>query len=287
MLSEYINDAIGDHVFRETLQAGIRGSIRPFSVFTSVLPPHRMARDDGQGQRMGIVPDADLRVQICEARTGRVADPARRYHGAATARGPRQAADTRQLWDCKTIHIGTPCYLSARAADDGQSGAVAERAAQVDVCYRRRAAVLDAYPDVQAFNQGSTTAVSSRLRGFGPVRALVWGAYGEASDDVHQLLEVVVEAEAERSWRALGARSSSEARSYLTTRTVRSWGINAVREMARHRLRRVEFVGARSLPRAAHALGRAGRGQPLLGDESGLARHRAAAQHGRGAGMRP
>ena len=66
------------------------------------------------------------------------------------------------------------------------------------------------------FNQGSTTAVSSRLRGFGPVRALVWGAYGEASDDVHQLLEVVVEAEAERSWRALGARSSSEARSYLT-----------------------------------------------------------------------
>ena len=122
------------------------------------------------------------------------------------------------------------------------------------------------------------------------MRALVWGAYGEASDDVHQLLEVVVEAEAERSWRALGARSSSEARSVihtsLTTRTVRSWGINAVREMARHRLRRVEFVGARSLPRAAHALGRAGRGQPLLGDESGLARHRAAAQHGRGAGMR-
>ena len=89
----------------------------------------------------------------------------------------------------------------------------------------------------------------TRLRGFGPVRALVWGAYGEASDDVHQLLEVVVEAEADRSWRVLGARSSAEARSYLTMRTVRSWGITAVREMARHRLRRLEYVGARQLPR--------------------------------------
>ena len=54
----------------------------------------------------------------------------------------------------------------------------------------------------------------------------MWGAYGEASDDVHQLLAVVVEAEADRSWRGLGARSSAEARSYLTMRTVRSWGIN-------------------------------------------------------------
>ena len=97
----------------------------------------------------------------------------------------------------------------------------------------------------------------------------------------------MVEAEAERSWRVLGARSSSEARSYLTMRTVRSWGITAAREMARHRLRRLEFIGARRLPRAAQSLGRTGRGQPHLGDEAGLAGYRATARHGRGAGMRP
>ena len=236
---------------------------------------------------MGIVPDADLRVRIYEASTDRVRDPARRYRGTATARGPRQQASTRQLWDCKVVHRGGPCYQSARARDDGQAGAVAERAHGVDADYRRRAAMLDGYADVQAFNQGSTTAVRTRLRGFGPVRALVWGAYGEASDDVHQLLEVVVEAEADRSWRVLGARSSAEARSYLTMRTVRSWGITAVREMARHRLRRLEYVGARQLPRGAQALSRTGRGDPLLGTEAGLAAYRAAQRYGRGAGMRP
>mgnify|MGYP001502849849 CR=1 FL=1 len=61
----------------------------------------------------------------------------------------------------------------------------------------------------------------------------------------------------------------------------------AAREMARHRLRRLEFVGARRLPRAAQSLGRTGRGQPQLGDEAGLAAYRAAQRHGRGAGMRP
>ena len=39
-------------------------------------------------------------------------------------------------------------------------------------------------------------------------------------------------------------------------RTVRSWGITAVREMARHRLRRLEYIGARQLPRGAQALSR-------------------------------
>ena len=39
---------------------------------------------------------------------------------------------------------------------------------------------------------GSTDAVERRLRSFGTVRAMVWGAYGEASDDVHQLLDYVV-----------------------------------------------------------------------------------------------
>ena len=42
----------------------------------------------------------------------------------------------------------------------------------------------------------------------------------------------------------------SDARSYYATRLRRSWGILAVREMARHRLRRVCYVGAGHRPRA-------------------------------------
>ena len=67
---------------------------------------------------------------------------------------------------------------------------------------------------------------------------------------------------------------------------MRSWGITAAREMARHRLRRLEYIGARQLPRGAQSL-RTGRGEPTLGTEAGLAGYRAAQRHGRGAGMRP
>ena len=39
---------------------------------------------------------------------------------------------TRQLFDVKTVHGGGPDYMSARArGEDGQSGAVAQRAARV------------------------------------------------------------------------------------------------------------------------------------------------------------
>lgn len=190
----------------------------------------------------------------------------------------------RTLWDCKTVHRGGPCYQSARARDDVQSGAVAERAHEVDADYERRAHLLDARADVRAHNQGSTDAVERRLRSFGTVRAMVWGAYGEASDDVHQLLDCVVDAEATRSWRQLGARSRAEARSYLVCRTRRSWGITAVREMARHRLTRLEWVGAQRLPRAAQAVGTAG--AAALGTAAEMGAVQAMQRHGRGAGMR-
>ena len=55
------------------------------------------------------------------------------------------------------------------------------------------------------------------------------------------------------SWRSLGARSTSEAYGYYLASLRRSWGVLAVREMARHRLRRVVYVGAGHRPRAQQA----------------------------------
>ena len=45
----------------------------------------------------------------------------------------------------------------------------------------------------------------------------------------------------------MGARSESEARSFYVARLRRRMGVAAVREFARHRLRRVPYVG---VPRA-------------------------------------
>ena len=143
--------------------------------------------------------------------------------------------------------------MSARARDDGQSGAVAHRAHAVPAEYRTHAQRLDARADVQAFNAGATDAVQSLLQVLGPVRPLVVGQYGEASLAVHELLELIADSAASEAWRTMGARSRGEARAYFVASLRRSWGCLFVREMARHRLRRVCYVGAGHRPRATHA----------------------------------
>ena len=102
---------------------------------------------------------------------------------------------------------------------------------------------------------GSTDAVQTVLRSYGTVRSLVVGQYGEASADVHELHALAAEEASLHSWRHLGARSRAEARAYFTASMRRSWGCLFVREMARHRLRRVCYIGAGHRPRAAQAQG--------------------------------
>ena len=124
--------------------------------------------------------------------------------------------------------------MSARArGGDGQCGAVAERAVQVQGVYNRHAARLDGLAEVRRHNAGRIDAVQTRLAQLGPIRALVWGQYAEASDDVHQLADAVAQEQARREWRLTGARTEAEALGYYVSRLRRSWGIAAAREMAR------------------------------------------------------
>ena len=78
---------------------------------------------------------------------------------------------------------------------------------------------------------------------------------GEASTDVHELLDIAVERATRDSWRFLGARSQAEARSYFASSMRRAWGVAFVREMARHRVSRLCYVGTtrRAGARAARA----------------------------------
>ena len=76
---------------------------------------------------------------------------------------------------------------------------------------------------------------------------LNWLAQSEEEavhDDLHQLLDCVVESASKQHWRRIGARSAKEARSYFATTLRRAWGVHFAREFARHRIRRVVFVGA-------------------------------------------
>jgi len=118
-----------------------------------------------------------------------------------------------------------------------------ERAHQVAPEYRAHARRLDG-----AHSAAGSRAIENHLLSFGQVRALVFGYTGEASPDVHHLVSHVAECMARRQWRLLGARSMEEARSFMIARVRRRIGMTVVREYARHRLRRVPFVG---MPRAA------------------------------------
>ena len=169
---------------------------------------------------------------------------------------PRQ----RLLFDIKTIHGGSDHYYSAHAREE-QSGAVRHREAAVWPDYLRHARALD-----QRFHAGVTPGpVETLLRGFGgATRGLVFGAYGEASGDVHALLSVAATALAVWQWQPSGARTLEECRAYIIQASRRRVGLVAVQAMARHRLARAPYIGVtRAVVEARHRRGSVGPSPPL------------------------
>ena len=74
-------------------------------------------------------------------------------------------------------------------------------------------------------------------------RPCVFGAYSEASRDVHHLLDAAADRMAEHRWRELGARTKEEARGFFIGAVRRRMGLATARAMARHRVRRTPWVG--------------------------------------------
>ena len=84
----------------------------------------------------------------------------------------------------------------------------------------------------------------TRLDSFTAVRGLVFGQYGEVSDDVRQLLWLSASRLGERRFAAYGFRTKAEATAWFVGVLRRRVGLHATREFARHRLRRLVYVGA-------------------------------------------
>ena len=156
------------------------------------------------------------------------------------------------VFDVKTIHGGSTTYGSARARDE-QCGGVLERAHHVSWEYLAHARRIDARLHTAAVAAATRagqaappamSAVVDRLATIAPVRPLVFGQYGEASPDVHEVLLLAAEEAGRRAWERLGARSEVEARAYFLHAFRRRVGVGVVRAFARHRIGRVSMVGA-------------------------------------------
>ena len=219
-------------------------------LFTSLIPVGGLM---GPQPPQSIQPDAYIDVAMPPANPQRSVAGRRPKPGAPTAL-------QRNLIDVKTIYGGTQQYYTA-CATNAQCGAVDVRAAAVDTDYRLHARKIDNYsyrcamcPRLRTAARcvacSANTPVADALAAHGVVRGAVFGQYGEASIDVHTLVDIASRTLARVKWRTSGARSCDEAYAFYVAANRRALGVAVVREFARHRLRRLAFIGVSGDSRA-------------------------------------
>ena len=202
--------------------SGVPVRREPRYIFQRVLSDQQLLHD----RVRTIIPDAAMTLAMREARTER---------GALQAIRPMPAR--MLLYDVKGVHGGTRWYSSARGRHD-QCGAVAARARDVQLAYRRHARTLDHH-----YHGPHSTTILDYLDSFTAVRGLCVGHYGEASPDVHALIDIAATGTARLQQGAWGARTAAEARSFALSLHRRVLGVTFVRAMARHLIRRIPYVG--------------------------------------------
>lgn len=123
----------------------------------------------------------------------------------------------------------------------------------VDAEYTRKARTLDQH--WCATQAGDTGPLETKLRGYGAIRAAVFGAWAEASDDVDWLLNEIADLGARHSLPS--GRDPQDVRVALLASLQRRWGMIAARANAQLLLDRMPYVGsgassAAARRRAAH-----------------------------------
>ena len=92
--------------------------------------------------------------------------------------------------------------------------------------------------------EGQQGPVEARLRGYGPVSGLVFGAFGEASEAVHEFVQVVAKSRASGGPGGVGGPKGEVAK--LVGQVRRQLGVAAVKVQARLLLERLQLVGQRA-----------------------------------------
>ena len=209
------HDTIKHTLHRDILGHGGTGTCEVFGLFSALLP---QPGQDAVGRlsmrkRQALVPDFLLRTP--------------------------EGQDT--LYEVKVISAGPTRYALGSVS---RGEATARRAAHLTTEYRDKARRVDQqYVGTAAGEDGP---VSRRLAGYGRVRGLVFGAFGEASEDVHDLVQTLASSYSARHWIDMHARDPNEAKAIVARMLYRSWGLAAVRANATLKLGGISFVGAGS-----------------------------------------
>lgn len=226
------HDAIKWRIHEDAKEMQARSRTEVYGLFAARIPQEGRSRANAQPtrKRQGLVPDLMITVPV---------------------EGPERAI----LFEIKTLHFGNSTYPPSTE----RCGAVARRARALPAEYAAKAREIDR--KFCGTLPADVGPVEQHLRSFDPVRGLVFGAWGEASPDVEKLLTALAHIGATRHWRGMRCRDAGAAVGVLAWMLRRRWALTVLRENARLKLERLEFVGRgaaaaatrRVAGRAAHA----------------------------------
>ena len=223
-----LHDQIKNEMASSCREMGQEVAVEVHNLFSHLIPqgPGRVAwREQSSRTRWGLVPDFAMRIRLG-------GDAVKFY-----------------LLELKCIHLSASWYGPGagcqREEARGKSCVpVEKRAKSVAAEYVKKAQETD-----QTFcgtAQGEIGPVEAKLRSFHKTVPLVFGAFGEASDGVEQLIDALAEAGADVHWRGMKAKKREEAKGALVAYLRRRWGMVAVRGNAQLILNRMQFVGEAS-----------------------------------------
>ena len=207
------HDALKWQISHDLQEMHVRATTEVYGLFAALIPQPARTRLDNQPKRkrQGMVPDFLV----------------------FAPEGPSQAC----LAELKTLHYGSSTYpTTARRCE-----AVQNRAGRIPGEYAAKARAIDTQYCGTA--PGETGPVCRQLLSYGTVRGFVFGAWGEASGDVHDLLQLAAKQGARTRWRDMGCRDEAAAVGCLAWLLRRRWGLAALRENARLKLDRLAYVG--------------------------------------------
>ena len=155
------------------------------------------------------------------------------------AEGEARLAELKVISCCRS-HYGP--LLTGQSESPVQAYANKQTAA-----YRTKARKAD--KEFVGVPEGQQGPVEGRLLGYGEVTGLVFGAFGEASEAVHELVQVVAKARAAGGPGRVGGSKGEVAK--LVGQVRRQVGVTAVKAQARLLLERLRMVGQAAPTRQA------------------------------------
>ena len=217
------HDAIKWQIEQDAREMGIRHRTEVYGLFSACMPQQsRRAAAEmlPPRKRQGVVPDFLFNIALD---------------------GPEREL----LFELKTLHFGSSTYPESQQ----RCAAVARRARGLPAEYAAKARRVD--QQFCSTARGAVGPVEAKLRTFDPVRGIVFGTWGEASPEVERLVHIFSSSGAAKHWRSMHAASPAEAKGGLAWLLRRRWAMTALRENARLKLERLQFVG-RGAMAAAH-----------------------------------